>query len=124
MPTKLDAFGMVFVDALAAGTPVIATTQYAVPEIITDGQDGLLIKYKGLLDKVVFPSRTQTQEIDSKAGYEAELSNDIYKILKKIASGKMGPLSGNSTKKFKGNGILSIEKRNKQLKKIYEEAII
>jgi glycosyltransferase involved in cell wall biosynthesis len=38
-----EPFGLVAVEALAAGTPVVAARSGALPEIITEGQDGLLV---------------------------------------------------------------------------------
>ncbi len=40
--TSPEPFGRVIVEAMAAGTPVIAARDGGVPEIITDGVDGLL----------------------------------------------------------------------------------
>ena len=43
MPTRNEAFGLVFQEAAAAGVPAIGTRQNAVPEIIVDGETGLLV---------------------------------------------------------------------------------
>jgi glycosyltransferase involved in cell wall biosynthesis len=43
MPTRHEAFGMVFQEAAAAGVPAIATDINAVPEIVLDGRTGLLV---------------------------------------------------------------------------------
>lgn len=42
MPTHFEAYGIVFHEALRAGTPVVGPNAYAVPEIVTDGVDGVL----------------------------------------------------------------------------------
>lgn len=39
-----EPFGIVFAEALAAGTPVISCPRGALPEIITDGKQGFLIR--------------------------------------------------------------------------------
>jgi glycosyltransferase involved in cell wall biosynthesis len=44
MPTRSEAFGMVFQEAAAAGVPAIATSINAVPEIVEEGTTGLLVK--------------------------------------------------------------------------------
>ena len=43
MPTRNEAFGLVFQEAAAAGLPVIATRLNAVPEIVSDGETGILV---------------------------------------------------------------------------------
>lgn len=43
LPSRHEPFGIVNIEAMAAGKPVIATAVGGVPEIITDGQTGLLV---------------------------------------------------------------------------------
>ena len=43
MPTRHEAFGIVYEEAAAAGLPAIGTAINAVPEIIEDGTTGLLV---------------------------------------------------------------------------------
>ena len=43
MPTRGEAFGMVFQEAAAAALPVIGTRIAAVPEIVAEGETGLLV---------------------------------------------------------------------------------
>jgi glycosyltransferase involved in cell wall biosynthesis len=43
MPTRHEAFGVVFQEAAAAGLPRIGTNVNAVPELIADGVSGLLV---------------------------------------------------------------------------------
>lgn len=44
LPTKGDALAMVIAEAMASGLPVIATTVGAIPHVVTDGLNGLLVK--------------------------------------------------------------------------------
>ncbi len=44
MPTYSEPFGWVFVEAMAAGLPIIATTINAIPEIVHHKETGLLIQ--------------------------------------------------------------------------------
>ena len=44
LPSKgYESFGMVLIEAMAAGKPVIGTATGGIPEIITDSQNGLLV---------------------------------------------------------------------------------
>jgi glycosyltransferase involved in cell wall biosynthesis len=43
MPTRNEAFGLVYQEAAAAGLAAIGTRHNAVPEIIIDGETGLLV---------------------------------------------------------------------------------
>jgi glycosyltransferase involved in cell wall biosynthesis len=47
LPTRDEAFGIVFLEAGAAGVPAIGTRINAVPEIIRDGETGLLVPAGG-----------------------------------------------------------------------------
>jgi glycosyltransferase involved in cell wall biosynthesis len=43
LPTFADTFGFSVLEAMAVGTPVLATAQAALPEAIEDGVDGMLL---------------------------------------------------------------------------------
>jgi glycosyltransferase involved in cell wall biosynthesis len=43
MPTRNEAFGLVYQEAAAAGLPSIGSRLNAIPEIIADGRTGLLV---------------------------------------------------------------------------------
>lgn len=45
MPSRTDSFGIVYLEAWACGTPVIGARAGAVPEVIRDGLDGLLVPF-------------------------------------------------------------------------------
>jgi len=44
LPSASEGFGMVFVEAMAFGKPVIASRTGAAPEIVTDGVNGFLVE--------------------------------------------------------------------------------
>ena len=43
LPTLREAFGLAFLEAMAFGLPVVGTAIEAVPEIVTEGETGLLV---------------------------------------------------------------------------------
>src|SRR5262249_51194424 len=43
LPTVQEGFGIVFLEAMASGLPVVATTAAAIPEVVPDGKAGLLV---------------------------------------------------------------------------------
>jgi glycosyltransferase involved in cell wall biosynthesis len=43
LPSLVEAFGVVYIEAMAAGLPVIGTTNGGASEIINDGENGLLV---------------------------------------------------------------------------------
>jgi glycosyltransferase involved in cell wall biosynthesis len=43
LPSYVEPFGTVLAEAMAAGTPVVATTVGGLPEVVTDGVDGILV---------------------------------------------------------------------------------
>jgi glycosyltransferase involved in cell wall biosynthesis len=56
LPTRLEAFGIVFLEAFAHKLPVVATNIGAIPEFVTDGKNGYLVGYdqvKALADRLI-----------------------------------------------------------------------
>ena len=56
MPSRSDAFGIAYLEAWAAGKPVIGANIGATPEVIRDNIDGLLVEFdspKDIAEKVI-----------------------------------------------------------------------
>jgi glycosyltransferase involved in cell wall biosynthesis len=64
MASRWEGLGLVFLEAMAAGLPVLATRVSAVPEVVVDGRTGLLSEpgepadmARGMLDLAADPAR-------------------------------------------------------------------
>jgi len=44
LASRWEGFGLVFAEAMAAAKPVVATRVSAVPEVVLDGETGLLVE--------------------------------------------------------------------------------
>lgn len=124
-PTKQDTYGMAIVDSLSCGTAVIATKQFAIPELITDGVDGILLETKkAILDNAIIPTR---KDID--AIYHSNIDSDMVAQLTQritdVLEGKIDlkKLGNNGKKKFVSGAKLAATTRNKQLLEIYKKAL-
>jgi phosphatidylinositol alpha-1,6-mannosyltransferase len=56
LPSRQEGFGIVFLEAMAHGKPVIAGAHGGSPEVVVDGTTGLLVRYgdrQGLVDAAV-----------------------------------------------------------------------
>ncbi len=56
-PSYFEGFGLVLLEAMACGLPVITTTATAGPDIVTEGQDGWVIEpgdLTSLVEKMTF----------------------------------------------------------------------
>ncbi|MBD3379246.1 MAG: glycosyltransferase [Candidatus Omnitrophica bacterium] len=76
-PSLVEGFGMVILEAMSCGLPVIATQNTAGPDILTDGQDGFILPIRdvaALKEKVewCYLNRERTREMGQNARRTAE----------------------------------------------------
>lgn len=102
MPTRNEAFGLVFQEAAAAGLPAIGTKHNAVPEIILDGETGLLVPVRDagalaaamgtLIDSPVLrhrmgaAARQVIEEVASPANYMSRLTDILTEAAERKVS--------------------------------------
>lgn len=122
-PTRGDTYGLAVVDALAAGTPVIATKQFALRELIDDQKDGILMGIdKPALDTYLFIPRKIVKKINS----NVVMPQVVEKLVESIEPLINDPTpiatwSKNARAKFSGRNKLSIDLRNRQYNRIYKQ---
>ena len=96
LPTRDEAFGMVFQEAAAAGLPSIGTRINAVPELILDGETGLLVppRNRGALAAALgrllgsaelrlemgMRARRHVEATANPEAYRAKLSDAIHRL--------------------------------------------
>jgi phosphatidyl-myo-inositol dimannoside synthase len=54
MPSQKEGFGLVFLEAMAAGLPCIGANHGGTPEVVTHGESGFLIEYGDVEQLVVY----------------------------------------------------------------------
>ncbi|PIO08343.1 hypothetical protein COU59_01820 [Candidatus Pacearchaeota archaeon CG10_big_fil_rev_8_21_14_0_10_34_12] len=128
LPTNSDNYGVVFLEAMSAGLPIVGTTSFTVPELIENGKNGFLIKsecsWENYFDKNL---RLQIKKInrDWERPHPEVIKQLVEKLSILIENKKLREKMGRESRKMieDENGKFSITRRNKQLRKIYEEAL-
>ncbi len=121
LPTHCDTFGMVILNALSCGTPVVTTDQFAARELVRDGENGLLVRSKRLLlNEVCAPDRAATRAFNSR-DIDALLVRDLVETLRRLCADRdtLGRMSREAVKDFEAGGKFSIGERNRKLAAVY-----
>jgi glycogen synthase len=85
-PSLYEPFGIINLEAMSCGTPVVGSAVGGIPEIIVDGETGYLVPLKPVSEKIFEPA-------DPKA-FQTDFANKLNKILEnpELAK-KMGEVS-------------------------------
>ena len=96
LPSRSEPLGVVYMEAMAAGVPVIGTTEGGVSEIVTSGEDGLLLppdNPAALADAIeqllADPERRQRFAIAGRKTIETRFDSRLgaRKLLERFAAG-------------------------------------
>ncbi len=130
-PNRIDTYGFVIIEAMAYGLPVITMNLYAIPEMIQNGKNGLLIEPllkwhdkngKHLWkDDTTYYKRYEQEFQKNHEKYASEISKKMEILIK---DKKLREKMGKENYKEISEGKFSIKERNKKLEKIYSECLL
>jgi len=125
-PSFTETFGVVNIEAMSTGLPVIATDVFAGPEIIEDGKGGFLIRSEiswsgkdGLLKYKTIEEFVRHAEME----HPKNVSQIVNKVSILIENRGLRKRMGRFNRKRIEKGRFSIEERNNKYKRIFEEAL-
>ncbi len=72
-PSIYEPFGLINLEAMACGTPVVASAVGGIPEIIVDGQTGILARFR--------PIGAQNAEPEDPDGFARTLAGAVNKLI-------------------------------------------
>lgn len=127
LPTYIDFFGFVFLEAMTAGLPLVGTDIFAVPEIIKDGVNGFLIHSP---ISTFGPENLRSPELiqDYRRRIISErLPEVIDQLVEKLSilieDEDLRKRMGEESRRMVKTGKFSIAEQQGKLKQIYEEAL-
>ncbi len=124
MPTKEDTFGMAILDAMVCGTPIISTKQFALPELVTESEDGVLLEGEYLLDQKLIPSLGDMTELNN-SNVNPQLTEKLKNTLESFIRDrkKLEKMKGKGAEKFAAGQKFATDTRNKSLIDVYNRAL-
>jgi glycosyltransferase involved in cell wall biosynthesis len=86
LPTRADTFGIVFCEAMAYGLPIITTRTGGVPNVVTDGETGLILDVDAPPERfaaaiaglVADAGRRRAMAMAGRADYDRRLNWDAF----------------------------------------------
>jgi glycosyltransferase involved in cell wall biosynthesis len=118
-PTIKDHYGFYFVKPMQYGLPVITTDFFAIPEVVENGKEGLLID---IMDYNYVLNEKKGQLLLSNS-LKKYLEDEIYYKLKMLIENKNLRTEMGRNARKKAITKFSYRANNPAMKRIYEEAV-
>jgi len=123
-PTYVDSFGISVLEAMSTGMPVVTTDDFALPEIVEDGYNGLLVHADVVWDKYIYKEAHLKNFIRDVREYHPDVIKQLVeKISILIEDSSLRRKMGRRNHRLVESGKFSINVRNKKLREIYENAL-
>jgi glycosyltransferase involved in cell wall biosynthesis len=129
-PTYVDTYGMVTLEAMGHGLPVISTDCLAMPELVINERNGLLSPLSfhiydndGLFYEKMFPKWDKVVAAISGRHDEQFINGISQKMLSLAEDGKLWAMLSKNCIKDSATGRLSVGRRNELLLDAYKSAI-
>jgi glycosyltransferase involved in cell wall biosynthesis len=107
---------------MSVGLPIVATSIFAIPEIVEDGKNGFLISSPISDFRKDFVIEMFDREVLKRKKLSIVASQLVEKLSLLIESSSLRRKMGRYGRMLVEKGRFSIKERNKKLRKIYEEA--
>jgi glycosyltransferase involved in cell wall biosynthesis len=92
-----EPFGLVMVEAIACGTPVIAYRDGAVPEVIEEGHTGFIVEELEdaveAVRRIPELNRKRCREVFEKRFTATRMAHDYVKVFERLIGGKQNDVS-------------------------------
>jgi glycosyltransferase involved in cell wall biosynthesis len=128
MPSYMETFGYLFLEAMANHLPIVATDAFAIPEIVSDGRTGILIPAP-----IASFERNRLRSPESLRLYRESILNEgVFKdFVTSLTDALTLLFTDDSLRRRMGEaafsevsrGRFSVEQRNRELRRHYEEAL-
>lgn len=130
MPTSIDSFGFVFLEAMNYGLPILASNCFAVPEIIKEGKGGFLIEPEfSQFNQKIDPHNVDPMNFYDHSKYFEYYSKirkkEVPQIIKKLSilieDSKMRRRMSKYNRKLISDGKFSTKHQQNQLERIFAD---
>jgi glycosyltransferase involved in cell wall biosynthesis len=119
LPTYDEAFGFAALESLAAGVPVIATTEFALPEIIVNGATGWLIPYSEAEKRSIMNGYV-VQGIPEQ--FKERVTDAVFSAMRSAAYDSDFLRGARKASQMRARMKFSFEERNRRLLELYSRA--